>query len=336
VRPAPAEFAARVHHAGSDEANSRILRRRLLEVIARSVPHDAYSWLLTDPETTVGPSPLAEVPCLARLHELVRLRYTTGPRWDPHAGVRIFATSPRGAWHAFVADYGVRDVASVSFGDRFGCWGFLDLWRDSPFTEDEVALLASLVAPVTDLLRRNQAAALRRVTSSLRASGPVVLLLAPSLEVRLQTEESEAVMRKLLPTEASRRPVPAGAYNVAAQLLAVEAGIDEHPAWARVHVEEEGWLSFRAARLGGHDGDIAVTLEPLSANDRLSLFARSHALSKREVAVIGCLAEGNDTRHVATRLKVSEHTVQDHLKSVSAKTGLRSRVALLAAAVGGR
>ena len=57
-----------------------------------------------------------------------------------------------------------------------------------------------------------------------RRSGQAVLLLGPDLSVRRQTAEAEAGLRALLPTEESRRPVPAAAYNVAAQLLAVEAG----------------------------------------------------------------------------------------------------------------
>ena len=37
------------------------------------------------------------------------------------------------------------------------------------------------------------------------------------------------------------------------------------------------------------------------------------------------LVEGLDTRELADRLVISRHTVQDHLKSVFAKVGVRSR-----------
>lgn len=36
---------------------------------------------------------------------------------------------------------GIGDVASIVFRDRFGCWGFLDLWRsgdDPPFADTEL------------------------------------------------------------------------------------------------------------------------------------------------------------------------------------------------------
>jgi DNA-binding CsgD family transcriptional regulator len=47
------------------------------------------------------------------------------------------------------------------------------------------------------------------------------------------------------------------------------------------------------------------------------------------------LASGMDTRELAGRVFVSEHTVQDHLKSIFAKTGVNSRPKLVSMALGG-
>jgi DNA-binding CsgD family transcriptional regulator len=133
--------------------------------------------------------------------------------------------------------------------------------------------------------------------------------------------------------------VPAGAYNVAAQLLAVESGVDAHDPRARVHLADGLWLTLRAARLETADragpGEIAVTVEQCAPADRLDLFARCSALSEREAELLAHLAAGADTRQVAARMFLSEHTVQDHLKSVFGKTGTRSRRALLTRALGG-
>jgi DNA-binding CsgD family transcriptional regulator len=141
-----------------------------------------------------------------------------------------------------------------------------------------------------------------------------------------------------VPRDDEAPPVPAGAYNVAAQLLAVEAGVDSAPPWARVHLAAGRWLTLRAARLEGDpppaERDIAVTIEESSPTERMSLFARCAGLSVRETELLGHLATGADTRDVAERMFLSAHTVQDHLKSVFDKTGARSRRALLARALG--
>jgi Bacterial regulatory proteins, luxR family len=43
----------------------------------------------------------------------------------------------------------------------------------------------------------------------------------------------------------------------------------------------------------------------------------------------GCSATGSDTRSMAREMLLSEHTIQDHLKSIFAKTGAQDRVTVL-------
>lgn len=331
----PAELVARVEAATVEPADNRATRGRILETLRRAVPFDFYAWLLTDPESLVGTSPLAEVPRLPDLPTLVRLKYLAPDSWR---GLTPVSSQPGPSpWRDLLEGYGVRDVASLVFADRFGCWGFLDLWRDRPFTQPEIALLRAVVPTITTVSRLREAAALATSPGARALEGPAVLVLSSTLEVRTRTGETEAVLRRLLPTDAGREPVPAGAFNVAAQLLATEAGADGHPASARVHVGDGRWLTFRAARLAGDDRpdpDIAVTVEPTAPGERLRLFALAHGLSNREFQVLAVLAEGEDTRTVARRLFVSEYTVQDHLKAITVKTGLRSRRTLLARAMG--
>jgi DNA-binding CsgD family transcriptional regulator len=82
------------------------------------------------------------------------------------------------------------------------------------------------------------------------------------------------------------------------------------------------------------DRSIAVTLQVTSAMDRAALFARACGLTPRESELLRHLADGTDTRQLARRLGLSEHTVQDHLKMVFAKTSTNRRVQLLARAFG--
>jgi DNA-binding CsgD family transcriptional regulator len=320
---------------------ARGLRLALLDEFRAHVGFDAYSWLLTDPETEVGCAPLADVPCLPELPRLIRLKYLTAVnRWTQlEAPVGRLGTQRDQSlvWRDMLAGYGVDDVASVVFRDRFGCWAFLELWRigpGRPFTDAESAFLTAIAPPVTEALRRCQARTFDAVPAPPARTGPVVLMLSPDLDVRAQTPETDRYLRALVPPDDERRPVPSGAYNVAAQLLAVEAGVDSHPPWARVHLAGGAWLTLRAARIGDAPADIAVTIETASPEERTEVFARASGLSAREAELLGHLVAGADTRHIAEQMFLSEHTVQDHLKSIFAKSGTRNRRTLIARAAG--
>lgn len=326
--------------------DDRELRLQVLEEIRRAVSFDRYVWVLTDPATEVGTSPVADSPNLADLPRLVRAKYVTEVnRWTGiDGGFVSLMDATRGTvthslvWREVLSKYGVCDVASGAFRDRYGLWAFLDLWRTNdagPFTPAELESLSVTQNVVTEALRRRQALAFTAAEpSGPTLDGPVVMLLSPQLEVLAETEATMDYLRALLPTPQDRAPIPACAYNVAAQLVARERGVDVHPALARLHAGGGRLLTLRAARIAGSgapvEENIAVTIATASGEERAELFARAHALSSREAELLGHLNAGRDTREISAAMHLSEHTVQDHLKSIFAKTGVRGRRNLLA------
>lgn len=329
--------------------DDRSLRVAILNEIRPVVAFDAFVWLLTDPQTEVGCSPLADVPCLPELPRLIMLKYLTPfNRWTRLKGPVARLHESSGArlerslvWNSLLSRYGVTDVASEVFRNRQGCWGFLDLWRinsSEPFAESEAGFLTSIAKPVTEALQLSRADTFKLASPTVPGAGPAVLILSPELEVRAQTAETDEYLRLLIPPDHERQPIPAAAYNVGAQLLAVEAGVDQHPPWARVHLSHGVWLTLRAARLGvperAGNPEIAVTIQKSSPTERLDLFSRACALSAREAELLGHLILGADTHLTAQRMFVSENTVQDHLKSIFAKTMTSNRRTLMARAVG--
>ncbi len=322
----------------------------MLNEIGSVVPFDAYAWVLTDPVTAVGVSPLADVPCLGELPRLIRLKYLTQlNRWtglvDP---VALLSESTGGdlsrslLWRELLADYDVIDVASLVFRDTFGIWAFLDLWRRGQhgvFTAAERRYIAAITAPVTAALRRAQARSFVPVERSDGAREPVVLLLSGDLDVRAQTAQTEQYLSALVPPDVDRSPIPAAAYNAGAQLLAVESGVDSNPPMARVHLFGGRWLTVRAARLAARhetgDHSIAVTVEDSSPAERCEVYALAHGLTGRERELLGHLVSGADTRELAELMELSPHTVSDHLKAIFTKTSVHGRGTLLTRALGG-
>ena len=349
----------RIEAIGTASLHSTDLRRHALEILREVVDFDAHVWLLTDPVTAVGAAPLADVPCLPELPALIKAKYATPVnRWTELQQ----RTSPTAllddvvdgdlarsrVWREVMSRYGVRDVASTVFADRFGCWGFLDLWRDQtsePFTSADSAFIDSVATSLTTALRQCHARTfVEAAAPHRRGLGPVVLTLDEDLQITSRTAASQSWLDVLLPPGPEGRAIPASVYNVAAQLLAVEAGVDDRPASTRVHLGDGFWLTLRAARLASDPpesdsltpgtGGIVVTIEEASATERLDLFGRAVGLTAREYELLGWLATGSDTRAMARQMSLSEHTIQDHLKSIFTKTGSRDRVSVLSRALG--
>ncbi len=326
-----------IHRLVDDAEDSRVLRAELLARLHRVVEFDWYAWVLTDPTTSVGVDPLAEIPELAELPGTIRLKYLTAfNRWTSLTEPATLGSRAAESllWREAQAQHGVVDVASVALRDRCGCWGFLDLWSTRPYAVQVPVLLGELAPQLTHAMRLVRAKSFHVPGDQAPPpSKPLVLVFGDDLSVLDQAEGSQEWLRLLLPQPDGSTPIPACALNVAAQLLAVEEGIDDNPAMARMPLPGGAWVTLRASRLEPRHA-IAVTLEWTTGADRLDMFGRAHGLSPRENQILGVLATGADTAATAEHLHLSPHTVQDHLKSVFAKTGDHSRRELLARALG--
>lgn len=334
------DWQARVVRVCDEPLSAKVLRERLLEVLRPKVPYDGHVFALVDPVTLVGTAPHADVPLpWSRLPETIRWRYqSVVNRVDtlangPAVSLRGITSDPAESplWDHVLRDVGVADTATVVFADRYGVWGFLELWRDAAFRDDELALLTFLQGPVTPALRGCVAHTFVERADDLPPLGPAVIVLDGDLTVRTQTEQAAATLLQLLPPDEPMAPIPAAAYNVGAALLAVEAGVPLGEPWGRVHLGGSRWMTARASRLGT---DIAVSIEPSTPSERSDLFARACGLSARESEVLGLLAVGLDNHEIADALFLSEHTVSDHAKAVLAKTGSRTRQLLISRALG--
>lgn len=310
----------------AEDLDAKALRERVLAAVRPVVPFDGHVWVLTDPVTCVGTAPLADVPGLAwpDLPGLVRWRYLQrGTRWTDLRAAGTPVRTFRGE---------SAEILTVACWDRFGCWAWLDLWRATPFSRTEQNRVAALAPVLTTGLRRAQARTFSAAPQR-PSGGPAIVVLGPDLAVRVRTPAALEALERLNPPGEAIPAIPAAAYNLAAALIAAEQGMPVGPAWSRVHLGAGRWITLRAARATGQ-ADIVVSIEDSTPAERLEVFGLAHGLSPREREVLTALATGIDSRGLAGQLVLSQHTVNDHVKAVLAKTGTATRGALLARIAG--
>jgi DNA-binding CsgD family transcriptional regulator len=97
-------------------------------------------------------------------------------------------------------------------------------------------------------------------------------------------------------------------------------------ALARVLGRNGRWIVLHGATLVTTGARrVAVIVEPAQPARIASLLMAAYGLTEREQEVTRLVLQGNATTEIAARLVVSAHTVQQHLKSIFDKTGVRSR-----------
>ncbi|RAX49675.1 LuxR family transcriptional regulator [Arthrobacter sp. AQ5-05] len=352
-RWAAERLVARVTALDEARLESHDYRRAVLEELSATIGREAWVWPLADPITTVGISPMAQVPGTAELPVLITLKYATAlNRWTNLPTVPARAVSLASAtdgelsrsesWAGVLCRHSITDVLSIVFADRWGTWGWLDLWRgheDGVFTAAEAEQLSSLAPAITTGLRHCSA---RQFQAGNHAAPPphpqAVLVLAENLGIISQTGSAALWLELLQPGPRPHQGIPAEVLNVAAQLLAQERGVDAHPASSLVHVGSGVWARLSATRMNTPEdkapAPIAVTIQDALPAERMAVFGRCFALSQRECQLLELAASGLDTAALARALGIGRYTVQDDFKSLFGKCTVQSRGALVAMAAG--
>jgi DNA-binding NarL/FixJ family response regulator len=86
--------------------------------------------------------------------------------------------------------------------------------------------------------------------------------------------------------------------------------------------------SVHQGQVWANSEELSYLLNALRESEPMRLLdSRGEAiLSKREQEVVGCVAEGLSNREIASRLKLTEHTVKNYLFRIFDKLGVSSRV----------
>jgi DNA-binding CsgD family transcriptional regulator len=323
---------------GSEES-----RREAIAALRPAVGFERWCWPLTDPTSALSVSGIAEfdlwpeLPRIAVLEEHGDITSKPDLAVGECASVALsgasggdLARSTR--WRECLQPYGVGDELMTACRDRHGCWGTVELMRDSDdasFAEEDVRFLHRL-SPTLAVLLRNSVRAARTAPepeAEERSLPPATLIVDSELRATSWTPAFREWLAEL-PTGADM--LPPAVYELGTRVLRANDAAHGLPASVRVCTRTGRWATLEAAPLEGAARNHGViTIRSATTDEVFDLLAKAYDLTRRERELVSLMLDGLATKQLATALSISPHTVQDHLKTIFAKTDLRSRGALV-------
>jgi DNA-binding CsgD family transcriptional regulator len=233
-------------------------------------------------------------------------------------------------WNLYMRPYGADQELLVALRTRAGhTWGILGLYREPNrplFTSDEIQFLRELSPYLAEGARRGLL--MGEAADPEGPESPGLVVLAENWSIDSLTPGTERWLAELPDGDWESGKLPPSVLAVAGHTLrlAEEADLSGETAFARVLSRSGLWLVLHGSVLIGNGSRrIAVIIEPAHPARIMPLLMTTYGLTEREQDVTRLILQGNSTTEIAARLVVSAHTVQQHLKSIFDKTGVRSR-----------
>jgi DNA-binding CsgD family transcriptional regulator len=306
--------------------------------LRRLIPFDAACWLSLDPGTWLPTSHVSRLYGSAHFMALAANEYLEEDvnkfarlAW-PGRPAGLMSTLTGGTldrsarYRNILAPLGYTgDELRAVFRDGDAAWGAVALHRRrGMFEEREADLVADLSGHLAAGIRR---AILRTVVTADRGPEPpglIVLRGDDSLES--VTPAAGRLLAELFDSTVASGPVPLTVVSVAQQARRSAGGATDEIAGARLPKRTGGWLRMDASMLDDDArGRVAVIISAAREPEIADLIAQAYGFSAREREVTGFVLRGGSTQEIATALHVTPYTVQDHLKSIFEKVGVRSR-----------
>jgi DNA-binding CsgD family transcriptional regulator len=234
-------------------------------------------------------------------------------------------------WREHVEPYGAEQELLVALRARTGeVWGMLGLYREPgqpEFDRDELEFLRALAPHLAEGARRGLLVG--EASEPDRPDAPGLVVLGVDWSVESLTPGVERWLCELPDGDwEAHGKLPPAVLAVAGRALRTAEHRDApgEVALARVLSSEGRWIVLHGASLVANGARrAAVIVEPAHPARISPLLMSAYGLTDREQDVTRLVLRGDSTAQIARELCVSAHTVQQHLKSVFEKTGVRSR-----------
>jgi DNA-binding CsgD family transcriptional regulator len=224
---------------------------------------------------------------------------------------------------------GFADELRAVLAGSTGVWGALTVFRETKrpyFSSADVQFVSSTAGLIADGLRRGVL-----LDAAHRGVDDVgLLVLDADNGVGMSNQAADRWLDELGAGDRAGARMPLVVPAVAHQARAIH-GPTPVPARARARTRSGRWLIVRGSLMGdGPEAPVAIMFEAARPAEMAPLIADAYGLTDRERRVTELVAQGLSTKQIAGRLRVSAYTVQDHLKSIFAKSGAHSRGDLIA------
>jgi DNA-binding CsgD family transcriptional regulator len=234
------------------------------------------------------------------------------------------------AWNLYIRPHGGDQELLVALRTRSGyTWGMLGLYRapgDVRFNDDDMCFLLEISASLAEGAWRGLL--IGEASDPEGPLAPGLLVLGENWKVESLTPGTEHWLDELPDGDRERGKLPPSVLAVAARALRTggNADVPGEVALARVLSRNGRWIVLHGTPLVGNGKHrAAVIIEPAHPARIAPLLMTAYGLTEREQEVTRLVLQGNSTVEIAERLVLSTHTVQQHLKSIFDKTGVRSR-----------
>jgi DNA-binding CsgD family transcriptional regulator len=237
------------------------------------------------------------------------------------------ASSPR--WHFNMTLGGDQELIAALRTPSGEVWGALGLYREPGqplFDAQELSLIQAVAPSLAEGARR--ALLVGEAVDPEGPDAPGLVVLSHDGEVESATPGVERWLQALPDGDWDTGRLPSALLAVAGRALRTADHPDQpgEVAVSRVLSRSGTWVVLHGASLVSSDTRrVAVIVEPAHPARIAPLLMSVYGLTEREQEVTRLVLQGNSTTEIAERLVVSAHTVQQHLKSVFDKTGVRSR-----------
>lgn len=208
-------------------------------------------------------------------------------------------------------------------------WGILGLYREPGqrlFGADELGFLRQASVHLAEGARR--ALLIGEAEDPEGPESPGLLVLDDGWDVESATPGVERWVAQLPGGDWDAGRLPAAVLAVAGRALrtAEHPGTPGEIAFARVLSRSGRWIALHGASLvTAGRRRVAVIVEPAHPARINPLLMAAYGLTEREREITRLVLRADSTAQIAERLVLSPHTVQEHLKHIFEKTGVRSR-----------